>query len=361
MFLRYIYDFFLLKRLISSFLLWWLFFSFLFLLAVFLDKLDTIMSYQTSVSTTFEYLIVQLPYWLWRSAPLAFLGSALATLHDVRRAGELLALESLGIRPARTYLPILMFAMLCFAAGELGVESSSSVFLRRAREVLEVKIKGREPYLNRVIENLVAKASSGRYFVFGELDLKTKTFSNFWMDEWDGSTHVREIFAKSGRYDQKSGSWTLKDVAERKYRGDNVDVSLKDAVNLDFPEAPEDLVPSSWRLEEMTIKDLDDTRKVLESRGIAARKFTVEYQARLAWPLAFIVFGFVAIAVMQILPATLFRGRILLFGLTFVIGFVYWFLVGLGVTLANHGVLDPVHAAWGPHLGVLALMGLLML
>ena len=106
-----IYDRLLLKNLLIQLLYWSGFFGVLFTTSTFLERLDTFVSNQATSVQIANYLFRQLPYWLWRSAPLAFLGACLTVLDNAARTGELTALESLGRSRYRICAPLFAGAL----------------------------------------------------------------------------------------------------------------------------------------------------------------------------------------------------------------------------------------------------------
>lgn len=365
---RFIYDRYMLKKLLIQFAVWALFFTLLFLLSVFLEKLDIFIKHKACAGSIFIYLGWQAPFWLWKAAPLAFLGAVLTVLDDLARSGELTALEGTGLAPARIYMPIFTLAGLLAAFGLFGFEGKAPYYYRQAKAYLKRSIQKKPEKTMKPIENLVAKGRHGRYYVFGEVNPKTQAFKDLWLDEWDASPsgpirHLREIFAKNGSYKEDVQLWLLEEVAIRRYGGWDssgkptvTDFEVKPKLTLSLPENLRSLMPSSWRLDEMTLSELGANIGFNADRGIAYRSLAAERQGRLAWPVSFFVLGLTATGMLTLLPRKLWHGKLLLFGITIVIGLLYWFLVNLSKTLAAHGIMAPGWAAWGPHLVLILLV-----
>ncbi|MBI2069070.1 MAG: LptF/LptG family permease [Elusimicrobia bacterium] len=358
---RFLYDRHLMKELVFQFTLWCGFFTILFVLSVFLEKLDVFMNHKATIGAIGAYFGWQLPFWIWKAAPLAFLGSSLTVLDDAHRTGELTALEGLGIRPARIYLPLIAAALLLNLAGLCGVESRAPVFYRQAKDYLKTVIqKKNKP--SGPLENFVAKGREGRYFAFASFDPKDESFRDFWLDEWDGQRHVREVFAKRGRFDGKRLLWMLEEVAEHAYAPGQIDDTQPGAVTtnitsrriLQLDETPGDLLPWAWSPDMMTVPELTENLKIMQQRGLAHRNLLTEYHARWAWPSSFLIMVILAITVLNVLPRKIFKGKLVLFGITIVLGLAYWFVLNLSKTLAGHGLIHPLLAAWGPHLVFIA-------
>lgn len=362
--MKYIYDRYLFKSLVYQFLLWSFFATILFLLGIFLEKLDDFMMYKAKAPQILIYLLKQSPYWLWRSLPLAFLGSSLAILERANRTGELVALESLGCSPFKIYRSLMLGAAILAALGFLGFENKAPLAYRAGRQYLKTNIAKDFSEL-KDFENFIAKGSEGRYFVFGSLHLKEGSFSNFWLDEWDGLTHKREIFATSGRYDAARALWLFQNASDVTYGVSSAQtltqpsaLKVYDNLELRLKDTLESLMPKSQRLEEMTLDELKEASVNLKQRGITQRKLVAEYDSRQSSPLSFIVLLLVATAVVTKLPEKHFKGNMLLFGITIVVGIFYWFCVGLTKTLATHGLISSAVGAWSPHilLGSLAVL-----
>ncbi|MBI4368941.1 MAG: LptF/LptG family permease [Elusimicrobia bacterium] len=356
-----LYDKVLLRALAVQFALWLFLFTVIFLLSLFLDKLDIFLNHQASPAMIAAYIKIQLPFWIWKAAPLAFLGASLAVLGDAQKNGELTAMESLGISPGRIYLPVFTAAAILSLAGALGIEARSPLYYRKAKVYLRSEIQKKDKPQG-LINNFVAKGREGRYFAFGVLDTQQGSFQDFWLDEWEGQNHHREVFAKKGRYDAKRALWVLEEVTERRYlRGGDefapmgVAARIVPRMLLEVPEEPKDLLPALLKVDEMTLDEIVDNINVSRERGIAHRNLVTDYYNRIAWPVVFIVMAILGTTVMGILPKTLFKGKLVLFGITIVIGLAYWFSVSLSRTLSNHGLIEARWAAWGPHAAFVAL------
>ena len=93
----------------------------------------------------------------------------------------------------------------------------------------------------------------------------------------------------------------------------------------------------------------------LKTKGIETTEQEVDLQVKLSLPLL------TPLMVLLAIPFALRHGPgggiALSFGLTMLIGFGYWFLMGFSVSLGHNGALPPWVAAWLPNL-TLALVGL---
>ncbi|GEM_PF-3830787 len=367
---KVIYDRYLLKTLLGQLLLWLLFTAMIFLLGIFLERLDDMMMYKATSRQTLLYLWYQLPYWLWRAAPLAFLGASLTILERAHRDNELVALGCLGFSPLRIYAPLLIVALIFSLLGGLFFENSSPIFYAKSKEYFRTVI-AKEPAAPRDIANFIAKGREGRYFVFGLLHLSPEDhadgalgnksypvqFEKFWLDEWDGLTHIREIFASKGRYDPKDGVWILEGAAERSFSPSTlgqstpeVTTKIYEELSLKLSESPQSLLPNSHRPEEMTLDQIQELTANYKQRGITQRALLAEYDARRSSPFSFLVLCLIATTVVSRVPQKLFKGKLLLFGITIIVGVIYWFFVGLAKTFAIHGIMSSKAAAWSVHL-----------
>ncbi|MBI4667932.1 MAG: LptF/LptG family permease [Elusimicrobia bacterium] len=360
----FLYDRFLLKELILQMILWSSFFTVLFILSVFLEKLDGFISNKAAPLSVLIYLGKQAPFWIWKASPLAFLGASLAVLDNANRAGELTALESLGMAPSRIYAPIFALSIFLTLLGEAGLESGAPRFYRESKIYLRTAIYKRVKRQGP-IQNFSAKGGQGRYFAFGLLNPEKKDFKNFWMDEWDGQAHRREIFAKQGYYDDLRGLWVLEQAAERTFLDTSLGLenrALEKAATrvvprllLNIADTPQSLLPAAWKTDEMTMPEIKENLAILRQRGIAHRNLLTEYHCRLAWPVSFLIMAIAASTVLRAMPKKIFKGKLVLFGITIVVGLAYWFSVNLSKTLASHGLVEPVWAAWAPHAGFIVL------
>ncbi|MEK6544562.1 MAG: LptF/LptG family permease [Elusimicrobiota bacterium] len=350
-----IYDRHLMSRLLRQLAVWSSFFTVLFLLSVFMDRMPTFLKSDPGLVMMLRYLAIQAPFWFWKALPLAFLGASLSVLEEATAGMEIIALESVGVSVWRIEASVFLLAGALWIAGMSGAESYAPSFNTSASTFLRSRIQKKDMH-PKPLENFVAKASHGRYFVFGKYDPADQTFERFWMDEWREGSHVREVFAARGRYESVSGLWLLEQVSQRLYKGTGSGFrpaeslySVKPSLALELSEDPSTLLPTSEGYEEMDFPRLRELMKVYRDRDVALRNISAEYGARFAWPVSFMVLALIASAVLSALPRRLFQGKLVLFGVTVAVGLAYWFLASLAKTLAAHGILPVDIASWGPH------------
>lgn len=348
---RFLYDRQLLKNLLLQLSLWTGFFTVLFILSVFLEKADTFLEQRTSADLIAKYLLRQLPFWIWKSGPLAFLGASLATLDQANRTGELTALESLGISRWRIYLPVFAVSITLTLAGSLGLESQAPLSYREARIFFKTEIEHKKFKHLEPLSNFFVKGGQNRYYAFGHYLPEENRFEDFWLEEWEENKKIRQVFAKRGYYNSRNHLWHLEEAAERGYYPQE---TLKLLETMKLPaDHPSTLLPTVWRIEEMTLPEIKNAARINLERGMARKNLLAEYYHRISWPLSFIVLALAAVAVLGLFPKTMFQGKLLLFGITLVTGLAYWFLVNLSKTLASHGILPVLWAAWSPHAAIL--------
>ena len=123
------------------------------------------------------------------------------------------------------------------------------------------------------------------------------------------------------------------------------------------PEKPGDISQYRERPEAMNFPALNEYVRKLRRSGFNPTAYLVDLQAKLSLPLLSFIVTLLAIPIA-------FRARsggsvVASLGVSLTLGFVYYIVISLGISLGHAGKLSPYLAAWLPNLFFLAFAGYL--
>ena len=148
----------------------------------------------------------------------------------------------------------------------------------------------------------------------------------------------------------KNGTWTMHqgviyDIP--KEEGAAQHLMHFDTQLLPINDIPRQIVRSQKRPEEMTIRELRETIKLLKGQFVNSRKMEAEFHQRFTVPFASFIFALVGIPLgLQPNRASSSRG----FALSIVIIFIYYSLMTMGGAFAQGGTLPAMFAVWIPNI-----------
>lgn len=306
------------------------------------EKIDTFLDYDATWGEILGYYWNLLPMRGLVVAPIAPLLATFLCLGSMTRFRELLSLKSAGFSLYRLFTPLYLTGVLLSALSFLVGEYVMPHANLRAREIMEVDIKG------RTIRNLGSRINvtylgkDNRRYVIRRYDVPRQTMVGLMIQEFAGHRLDRSVVAAKGVY--VDGRWVLTDGLERRFDASGTETAVPfDTLRVTLPEIPEDFAKSNIKPEEMSYPELRSYSQRVRESGSSVEKYETELNLRVAFPFANVV----VILIASSLAAQIRRGGIALgFGFSLAIAFSYWCLIRAGQVLGNNGTLPPLVAAW---------------
>jgi lipopolysaccharide export system permease protein len=343
-------DRYILGRFLGMFLGSLITISFLFTVLSVLDSITRLMGMDgATFGGIIHYYLLQLPQTIYMSSPVAALLSCMITLGSMNPHNELMVLRAAGVSLARAAASVvaatLVISVFLFALGNTLVPVGNRQFLS-AKQVLtgddsdpgeriwHISESGdRNPVIVR-IEKL--DRASG--------DIKGLTIFRTG-DEW---RLEQEMVAESASYVPGDG-WRLERAAVRSFHGNEVPVlSRADETLIDFLDPPAELLRVQRSPEEMTLSELNDQINRIRRYGQPDSSYQVERHSRFAIPLAAIILVLTG-APLAIRPV---RSSGLAWGIlgAIIVGFGYFVIIALFISLGKGGLVEPWAAAWSANI-----------
>jgi lipopolysaccharide export system permease protein len=298
-----------------------------------------------AVATIYAHRAMVVAY---QTAPAAMLLAAAITASDLRRTREYTALRALGLGPWRVVAPVLTVALA--VAIVLGYAGDAIVVgaTARADEIMANRFHRATSFRRDHERKRWFRGEGGRriYHLRGGSDEKAFERVTI-LDVSQDFRLVRRIDAARMSPGAEAGTWLLEDVAERSFQSDgSVETSFAQRRSYDFEEDPGAFAVRPGRPAQMRIATLREQVELRRRLGLPSHDFALEAHNRLAYPLAGIPAGLLALGLALRrerkghLTAALVE--------SVAISVVFWALQGVCWSLGVSGRLAPVVAAWAP-------------
>ncbi len=331
-----------------------------YVLVDFFQRIDLFLNFPTPVRWKLLYFALKVPLFVFHITPVSMLVALMVTLGILNRNREITAVKCGGITLLRLCLPLVLLGLLCSGLVFLTNEYLVPAATRQAQTVLNVHIK------NRPMRSIFRQ---NRIWFYGErntifnvqlLDPVEQSIEGVTLYRFtrDGLRLLQRLDARSARY--RRGRWDFTKLTIRTFLPDGtIRAQSFPRRTLRLPEKPQDISQYRERPEEMNFRALVEYVRKLRRSGFDPASYVVDLQAKLALPLVSFVVTLLAIPLA--FRAGTGGGIIASLGASITLGFAYWVVISIGISLGHSGKLAPLAAAWLPNLFFVGLAGYLWL
>ncbi len=317
-------------------------FSGIFIIVNMIDMLDKFLSNHVPFLVVVKYYIYHFPYVFLLVLPVSLLMSALFSLSQLVKHGEILAMKSSGVSVYRMLSPLIilgfLISLMALVFGEYVVPFGSKKKNDISRQYIhkaELSGGGRS-----IVMYFLDSANRVVYIKY--FDKRTNRATRVTIVENSGATVTRRIFAKKMFWEDDC--WVLSDVKERKFQNDEmtlIDHKLFPMKELSF--TPGDLGKVQVKPIEMNYRELSSYVENLKRLGIEYEKWLVDLHLKISFPFAnFIILLFGAPIAVKFRKGGAAAG----FGLSLFICFFYFGIIHVGQALGQKDAINPFTAAW---------------
>jgi LPS export ABC transporter permease LptG/LPS export ABC transporter permease LptF len=329
----------------------------LFYISTFIDKSDKMFKGQASVGMIGELLVLLTPQFVYYVIPIAALLSALVTYGLLARSSELTVMKACGISLYRTSLSVVILS-LGFSAVLFGLEQRVMASANRQAEVLDAKIRGRQPRTLNLLNRRWVVGADRVIYHYGLFDPERNEMYGLTMftprtDRWALAT---ETFVRRAVY--RDNTWVGENGWIQNFTTDPPTWKAIERSPLPGMESPDYFTTAPPDAELMSVTELRRYIAELEPSGFNATPMKVELHRKFAFPLVTLVMTLLAV------PFGVTAGKhgaLYGVGLGIVIALCYWILISAFVAIGKAGLLAPVLAGWAPNILVVGLAAYLFL
>ncbi len=326
-------------------------FILIYLIVDFFTRMDTFLEHKATPNLIFLYYIYQIPGIVFQILPIGVLMATLLGLGILSRNNEITAMKANGISLYWITLPLLLLGIvasgLCFIGNEFVVPFSKG----KSDDILLVEILKR-PRKTFIRNDKVWYRSRNAIYNFQVFNPQQDLLEGITLFEFDDDFKLlRRIDAKSARWEENA--WHFFDVTIRDFdkRRATQTTRFEERV-IPIPETPDVFKEEQKDAEEMGYYDLRRYVRKVKRGGFDATRYIVDLYAKLSFPFACAIMVFIGIPFSMKTARS--GGVALSIVMSIVIGFIYWIILNLSLSLGHSGWLPPQLSAFAPH----ALFGL---
>lgn len=319
-------------------------FASIYFLVEFINRIEDMAEHGGDLHDLFLYFFYKLPAIIYQVLPFVILLSSILTLTIFARNNELTAIKSCGISLYRLSLPLLMLGLLFSLLSFMGNEFILPYTNHQADQILRVNIKKRIP--KGVFKN-----------------------TRIWYRGEDNTIWHIKLLAPAGKemrgvslfqFDEKDRLKRRLDADKVEWRGERFRFlsgyarNFKPDGSMESHPFSQEEVHSTEQIEDfkivqktpeqMSLRELYGFVKKLRINGFDATEYTVDMHSKLSLPIACLIMVLIGIpfSLRSSRSGGLFWG--IIFGLF--LGFSYWLLYYICISLGHAGRLPPLVAAW---------------
>jgi lipopolysaccharide export system permease protein len=306
--------------------------------------LDYILKQKVDPWVAWQWFFSSLPKDMLFIFPTASLLAGLLVFAQLSRNSEIIAIQAGGVGLSTILKPVFLFAFMSFILVVLVQDQLIPPALNARNELFRVYIKQYEEPSFR--KDVVMRLSGERLLCIGRIDLHDKTLHNIVLSEY-GKDSERLISARKATL-LEGDKWKLENVrlsnrdGYGRYGSVNQNLPVME-YNLGLDKR--DMVKYEMKKsQEMSYGELWEQIKYHETRGVISTiPLWVDFYSKTAFPFAPVIFVILGACLGISSPR---RGSFVGFGISLVMTFLYFIIMGLSTPLGKNGLLNPLIAGW---------------
>ena len=330
-------------------------FLFLAVLVDFFDRLDYLVKYKAPATTVLLYFAFKLPLFITQTMPIAALVAALLSLGLLSRNREIIALKSCGVSQWQIAKPFLFVGGI-LSIGLWGWNETIVPHSYRQSRYINLQIKKRTP--KPVFrESGFWYHGENAFYHIDHFDSRNNVLSGLTIYTLDEQFRVLSLIEIS-QASWRNGHWHFEGLQEKSLSLNGV--TRREAIEKLLQETPEDFALVDIEPDEFSSRQLQEYIDNLQRKGLDATAYQVDLRFKKSLPAAVLIMTLLGVALA--IPGAKQIPLATAVGLALMVGFGYWLLLALTISLGHSGVLSPVLAAWsangiGMMLGIFFLLG----
>ncbi|MCC6766833.1 MAG: LPS export ABC transporter permease LptG [Deltaproteobacteria bacterium] len=317
------------------------------------DRMEGFLKYHATFGEVLRYLFFKIPLIVTQLVPVATLASVLIALGTMARHNELTALRASGVSTMQVATPLFAIATALSVAILAWNETVVPYSTERSRYIEIVEIR------NRPLKALLSEDGiwfHGRNGIYNieHFDSRTGTLVGLTVYDLNADFTLRRL-VQIPTAQWKDDRWIISTAIERTF-DDGTGITTRTMAPDEFalPERPQDFQMIEKDPEELNFRRLQHHIRELSRKGIDTTESRVDLHLKLALPLVPLVMVLVGVPLAGRNPRR--RPLATSIGIGLVVGFSYWVLLALTISLGHGGAIPPAIAAWSAN-GVFTLLG----
>lgn len=321
----------------------------LYLIVEFFERVDDFVEHNATLEATAKYFIYKLPLITLQVVPFAVLLATILTFCIMAKNNEITAMKANGIALISIASPILIVALLVTGATFIANEYLIPYANRKHRYTFEVTIRKRH------LVGLIIRSSKIWYqgtdntiWNIHHLDKARRQLNGLTLFRLNAANNIfQRIDADTASWSK--GLWRFQSVFVRDFHADgSFRTEYFPTKSFPFAEKPADFAEIQKTPQEMSYQEIRQFVQEARASGYDHPRYAVEMNAKLATPFSAFIMALFGV------PFSLRTGRrgglFIGIALSVVVGFFYWVITSVTMSLGYSGHLSPMLSAWSSNL-----------
>jgi lipopolysaccharide export system permease protein len=318
-------------------------FTLLYLIIDFFSRIRMFLSNHATAIQIASYFTFSIPQVISHALPVAVLLSTLLTFGMLSRNHEIVAMKANGLSLYRIALPVFLIAGIVCLFSFFFNEFVTPFANQKAKYIEVVEVK-KQKQLGSFRQNQVWYRSKNAIYNFGIFNPGTNTLQGITIQYFDQDFYlIKRIDAREARW--TGNNWLFKDILTTSFPRNQFPVleRISSAV-INLPEEPEDFTAVQKDPDEMGYIELRDYIGKMKSEGYDVSRYLVDMYGKIAFSGVSIILAVIGVSFS--LRTERSGGVAAGIGMGIVIGFSYWIVHALALSLGRSLTLHPLPAAW---------------
>ena len=340
-------DKYILKEFLRFFIVICITFIALYLIIDFFGKVRMFLSNNATIIQILTFFLYSIPMIVSLILPPAVLLATLMAYGSLSKFSEITAMKANGISLYRISLPALMFAAVMAVALFYFTEMITPASLQKT-EYMEKVVIQKQQTMGYFKQNEIWYRGSDAIYNFKMFDVSNDSLRGITINYLNPDFTLRmRIDAKSAQW--KDNTWVFYDLLTIVFDSNNsptLEWSNEKIVNI--PEKPNDFKIVQKDAEKMGYFELKKYVNKIQKEGYDVTRYLVYLQGKIAFPFVIIIMIFIGVSFS--LRSERSGGIMQSVGIGIFIGFSYFYVYALCMSLGLSGRIPALIAAWGANI-----------
>lgn len=317
----------------------------LFMIIDFFDRIDNLIAAGSSLGSAIQYFVYKIPLTFNLMLPLSYLCATLFTLGIFSKNSELTAMRASGLSTFYLAQPIYILGLSLSLLSLILNETIVPVATRRVKEIYNIDIQKKDEKGTYSQSNYWQRDKE-RFINMEMFDSRINSMLGLSVFDVDQNFAVTRRFeAKRSEWIKPIYGWTMRDVQERQFSGNNEVFAQKlPAFPLTIQDGPEEFYDVKADADTMSYHDLKKYIRKQSVNGVKTGGLYTDLYQKFSFPFITFISSFVALT-FAVKPARS-GGLAMSFSAGLIIGFSYYVVHSYSMALGRAEFLYPLIAAW---------------
>lgn len=333
-------------------------FVLIFILVDVFEKINIFIDTKAPYPLVFLFYLYQIPFIIILTLPVAMLLASMATISQMSRHHEIVAMKAAGLSVYRIFAPLFILGLaISFAVMIIG-ETIVPYTNQKKGNLERIQIKKQSTQAPGFRYNLLYDGTNGRQYFIKRYDITKGIMDSVSIFQVNQQNRIlQRIDAIKGTW--TGNNWLLENAIIRRFQQDGTEISdsLPKYKLADVDENPASFAKRELLPDEMGFIELRQYIDRLKRSGGNVQQSIVDLYLKISFPFAnfiILLFG------LPLLSNTRKGSAVSGFALSLLICFVFWGLLQTGRALGYSTALSPILAAWLPNI-IFGAIGSLLL